>query len=213
MNSVKQVDWYFDYISPFAYLQSHRLEEIAEQVKIRYRPVLFAGLLRHWEHKGPAEIPGKRVLTFRYANWLAGKLGIPYRLPDHHPFNPLRALRLTLALGCSDHVIRTIFRAIWVDGLMPDTQEGWHAILERLQVENSEALISQASVKSTLRDNGEQAVAQEVFGVPTFVAGGQLFWGLDATDMLLDYLSNPHLFEDPEMVRILDVKPSTTRRG
>jgi 2-hydroxychromene-2-carboxylate isomerase len=195
MSTRGSVDWFFDYISPFAYLQRHRIAEVAEVADITFRPVLFAGLLRNWEHKGPAEIPGKRVLTFRHAHWLAEKMGVPYRMPDSHPFNPIKALRLTIALGCTVEVINTIFDAIWVDGLLPENEADWKEILNRLSVEN-----------------GALALKNELFGVPTFVANGHLFWGLDTTDMLLDYLSNPSFFEDPEMKRILYTKPSTTRR-
>lgn len=52
-------DWYFDFISPFAYLQFVRLGELAG-ARLRLRPVLFAGLLQHWGQLGPAEIPAKR---------------------------------------------------------------------------------------------------------------------------------------------------------
>jgi len=213
MSTRPNVDWYFDYVSPFAYLQRHRLDEVAAVANITLRPVLFAGLLRQWEHKGPAEIPGKRVVTFRQAQWLAGKMGVPYRLPDHHPFNPLKALRITVALGCNVDVVKTIFDAIWVDGLAPDTDEGWSAIIQRLDIDNAEDLLADPQVKGALQENGDLALKNDLFGVPTFVANGHLFWGLDTTDMLLDYLSNPSFFDDPEMRRILSTKPSTTRRS
>src|SRR5689334_10438458 len=82
-------DWYFDFISPFAYLQSEQLERLHPYVQIRYRPVLFAGLLKHWGQKGPAEIVPKRQFTFEFALWQAAKLGIPFKMPPAHPFNPL----------------------------------------------------------------------------------------------------------------------------
>ena len=211
-NSLKPVDWYFDYVSPFAYLQNCRLGEVSKLADITYRPVLFAGLLRQWETKGPAEIPGKRLLTYRHAHWLAGKMGVPYRMPPHHPFNPLRALRLTIALGCGADVVQTIFQSIWVDGLLPDSEDGWAAIIERLGISDVDELLAGPSVKLALQENGDRAAAQEVFGVPTFVADGHLFWGVDTTDMLLDFLSHPGLFEDPEMARLPTVAPSTSRR-
>ena len=54
-------DWYFDFVSPYSCLCLHRLAELAGEVTIAYRPVLFAGLLKHWGQKGPAEIPAKRL--------------------------------------------------------------------------------------------------------------------------------------------------------
>ena len=91
--------WYFDFISPFAYLQWQELARLPESLKISHRPVLFAGLLNHWGHKGPAEIPAKRRHTYRYCRWLAEQRNIPFTLPPAHPFNPLKALRLAVALG------------------------------------------------------------------------------------------------------------------
>jgi 2-hydroxychromene-2-carboxylate isomerase len=49
------IDWYFDFVSPFSYISLYRLKELPVQVS--YKPVLFAGLLKHWGQKGPAEIP------------------------------------------------------------------------------------------------------------------------------------------------------------
>ena len=64
-----------------------------------YKPVLFAGLLEHWGQKGPAEVPVKRRWTYRWCTWWARELGIPFRFPAAHPFNPLPHLRLALACG------------------------------------------------------------------------------------------------------------------
>jgi len=62
-----------------------------------YRPVLFAGLLKNWGQKGPAEIEPKRAWTFRHVHWLAQHHGIAMQTPAQHPFNPLAHLRLLLA--------------------------------------------------------------------------------------------------------------------
>lgn len=57
------IDWYFDFISPFSYLQSELLHTLPADVDIRFKPTLFAGLLKHWDNKGPAEIAPKRTWT------------------------------------------------------------------------------------------------------------------------------------------------------
>jgi 2-hydroxychromene-2-carboxylate isomerase len=92
-------DWYFDFISPFAYLQSAKMEELSRHATITPRPVLFAALLDHHGQLGPAEIEPKRTFIFRQALWLAQRHGIPMKLPPFHPFNPLPPLRLAIALG------------------------------------------------------------------------------------------------------------------
>ena len=91
--------WYFDLISPFAYLHFKQFHRLPADFKIEYVPVLFAGLLKFWGHKGPAEIPGKRIYTYRHIIWLAKHLEIPFKVPTSHPFNSLYALRLLIAAG------------------------------------------------------------------------------------------------------------------
>ena len=113
---MRSVTWYFDFVSPFAYLCLHRLKELPPEVAIEYRPVLFAGLLNHWGQKGPAELPTKRRYTYRWSHWWAHRLGIPFRYPAAHPFNPLHHLRLAIACGSTPEAIRRIFDAIWIGG-------------------------------------------------------------------------------------------------
>ena len=68
--------WYFDVISPYAYLHLKQFAKIAQPLDIEYRPVLFAGLLKHWETKGPAELPAKRRHTYRQCVWTARVNGL-----------------------------------------------------------------------------------------------------------------------------------------
>ena len=194
--------WYFDFVSPFSYLQTHRFNELPEGAEVVYRPVLFAGLLGHWETKGPAEISPKRVFTYRYVQWYAESHGVPFKIPPAHPFNPLKALRICIALGCGEAVVKEIFRFIWAEGRAPDDDDQWQSLCRRLGVTDGDARVAAPDVKATLRANTEEAAARGVFGVPTFEADGKLFWGLDATDMLLDYLAGPEDFESEEMRRV-----------
>src|SRR3954469_14507502 len=78
------VDWYFDFISPFSYLQSERLDTLGSRASIRLRPVLFAAILSSHAQKGPAEIPAKRAFTYRFVLWRASQMGIPLKFPPEH---------------------------------------------------------------------------------------------------------------------------------
>jgi 2-hydroxychromene-2-carboxylate isomerase len=173
-------------------------------------PIVFAGLLKHWQHKGPAELPTKRPHTYRHTTWLAEKLGVPFRYPPGHPFNSLHALRLTLATGCTYETVRAVNHFIWGEGRSP--AEEWPALAGRLGIADADAAAGAPAVKDALRANGERALAAGVFGVPTFVAGGHLFWGLDATDMLRDWLANPGLFDTEEMRRISALPVAAARK-
>ena len=196
-----QADWYFDFVSPYAYLQLMQFKRLPDSLKIRYRPVLFAGLLEHWGQKGPAEIPGKRLQTYRECQWRADRTGIPFKFPEMHPFNPLRALRLCIALGTEPAVVGAIFEFIFAEGRDIQSDDDWKALALRLDVDEPDALVSQAEVKNALRENTQAALGRGVYGVPTFAVGDELFWGDDMTDMLLEYLADPTLFTRGELAR------------
>ncbi len=186
------IDWYFDFISPYAYLQWQRLRREAPDLKLNARPVLFAGLLNHWENKGPVEIPPKRSWTYEHCLWVARRHDIPMRLPSAHPFNPLPLLRLAIALGATDDVVDRLFSYVWRDGLLPGDEGAWQDLLDELLVEPAD--IHADAIKQQLHVNCEQAIAAGVFGVPTAVVDGQLFWGVDATDMLLAFIDRDPFF-------------------
>ena len=203
--------WYFDFISPYSYLQFEAYPELMRSAELR--PLLFAGLLNHWGGKGPAEIPAKRVQTYRYTYWQAGQHGIAMTYPPAHPFNSIPVLRLALALDCRMDAVKAIFEFIWKEGR--SVADEWPALAERLGLgaEAANALIAQQRVKDDLAANGRQGIERGVYGVPTFDTGTELFWGLDATDMLLDYLEDPGVLDDPEMRRISNLPVGAARKS
>ena len=208
----RQADWYFDFVSPFAYLQFEAFDRLPGDLAISLKPVLFAGFLGHYEHKGPAEIPAKRRQTYRYCHWLAGKRGVPYKTPPRHPFNPLTVLRLAIALGAESEVVGLIFRHIWAEGNDGQDPESLTALAVSLGVEDLEARVGDPAVKQQLRANTEEAIERGVFGVPTFVVGEELFWGEDSTGMMVDYLADPELFRSGEFERLDNLPAAAARK-
>ncbi|MEO8305258.1 MAG: 2-hydroxychromene-2-carboxylate isomerase [Betaproteobacteria bacterium] len=205
-------DWYFDFVSPFAYLQSEQLASLAPWMSIRYRPVLFAGLLAANGHKGPAEIPAKRAFTYRFCLWQAKRLGIPLRFPPEHPFNPLPMLRLAIAGDSSADVVHRIFRFVWRDGRLPDLPIEWAELVGMLGIVGADERIATKEVKDELRRNTDEAIARGVFGVPTLVIGNECFWGADATEMANDYVAAGSRFVDPEYARVAALPVGASRR-
>ena len=201
---MNRATWYFDFVSPFAYLQNLRLHEFAEHLLIERKPLLLAGLLKHWGTKGPAEISAKRIFTYRHIQWYANRLDIPLQFPERHPFNPIPLLRLCIAKGCSNNTVDSIFRCVWEEGLVGDDPDNWHTFCDAVGLNTTEAneLISTPEVKSELKSNGENAIEQGIFGVPTLVVNGNLFWGNDSMDFVRDYLANPKMFENQTMKRL-----------
>ena len=206
------ITWYFDFISPFSYLQQARFGHFPPEIVVQAKPILFAGLLNHWEHKGPAEIPTKRIFSYQHVVWLGKKHGTPLRMPPAHPFNPLRALRLAIVLKSDLSVISKIFNYIWKDGLSVADDAAWFEFAATLGVIEPDVLTSQKEVKQQLRQNTEAAIKSGVFGVPSIIADGHLFWGFDATDMYLDYHRNPHFYADLGLQSIADIPESAVRK-
>lgn len=195
---MKQLVFHFDFISPYAYLAFERLPEALQGLSYRvdYRPVLFAGLLKHHGQLGPAEIPGKRAWTYRQVAWLGEHHGIPLQMPAAHPFNPLALLRLALACGqdglANRYVCETIFRHVWRDGgdaTDPARLQALHDLLQPRRDPASDA------VKGELKDNTAAAIARGLFGVPTVEVEGKLFWGADALPMLRAFLEGDRWFD------------------
>ncbi len=208
----RHADWYFDVVSPYAYLQFTTFDRLPNDLQIRIKPVLFAGLLSAWDNMGPAEIPAKRSQTYRYCHWQAGKRGIPFKTPPRHPFNPLAVLRLAVALEGDAASVGAIFHHIWGTGNDGQGPESLGALAASLGVDDWQARINDPAIKQQLRANTDEAVAAGVFGVPTFAIDGEIFWGDDVTEMLLDYLDNPEPFRHGEWGRLGDLPVAAQRR-
>jgi 2-hydroxychromene-2-carboxylate isomerase len=195
MNSTKysspQLTWYFDFISPYAYLQSECLEQFDTVGTLQLKPILFAGLLKHWGQLGPAEIVPKRQWTFEHVVWQARQHQIPVAMPPAHPFNPLPFLRLALACQCSRDAVREIFRFIWLKGYAFENDAAFERLLVSLN--KTRADLELPAVKEQLKANTEHAIVNEVFGVPTLLVesegrAAQKFWGFDSSEMAISFI-------------------------
>jgi 2-hydroxychromene-2-carboxylate isomerase len=200
------IDWYFDFVSPYSYIALHRLEELGQPVN--FKPVLFAGLLQHWGQKGPAEVPAKRKWTYRWCTWWAKELGIPFRFPAEHPFNPLHHLRLALACGSRPDAVKRIFDSLWMRGENASDQARFAALCAELGVQ-PDALAAQ---KDALRRETEAAAARGVFGVPTFVIDGEVFWGADSLDFAKAFLKDKAVVRNDEMRRVDSLPVGAARK-
>jgi len=208
----RHADWYFDIVSPYAYLQFAAFDRLPDDLQVHIKPVLFAGLLGAWDNLGPAEIPGKRRQTYRYCHWLAAKRGVPFKTPPRHPFNPLTILRLAVALDGEPAAVGAIFHHVWGTGNDGQDLDSLSALAETLGISDWQDRVNDPAVKQQLRTNTDEAVAQGVFGVPTFVIDGELFWGDDVTDMMLDYLEDPNWAQRDEWSRVGDLPVAAQRR-
>ncbi|EYF06787.1 2-hydroxychromene-2-carboxylate isomerase [Chondromyces apiculatus] len=194
------IRFFFDVISPYAYLGWTQIHALAERTGAVVVPeaVLFAAMLNHHGNKGPAEIAPKRIYLFKDVLRRAHRLGVPFAAPPHHPFNPLTAMRvasLPLPEESRRRLIDGLFAAVWGGGEGLESPEAVARVATAVGLDGA-ALVAEAQTaeaKARLRERSDAAIQQGVFGVPTMVVGDELFWGADALVEVEAYLRG----EDP----------------
>lgn len=205
MDDASEIVWYFDIVSPFSYLALPAVEVLAARRPLALRPVVLGAMLAHWGVLGPAEVPPKRLHTYRLCRFLADRAGVPMRFPPRHPFRSLESLRLLTALGAPPPAVRTAFDFVWREGRDPSDPAEFAALCERLPDGDP------ADAKAALREETDAAIAAGVFGVPTLSIGAELFWGVDALPMAEAYLEDRALFARGEMARLADLPAGVER--
>ena len=189
---MQRVIFDFDIISPYAYLAFERLPAVLEGVShhVEYRPLLFAGLLKHWGHTAPVAVAPKKAWLFRQCEWIAQQEGIVFRPPTPHPFNPLALLRLLLASAPAGgqpnrRVVELAMRHVWArDGGDPNDAAALQVLAQAIGPVRDPA---GDEVKRELQARTADAAVAGVFGVPSFrLDDGLLFWGADSMAMLAD---------------------------
>ncbi len=186
--------WYFDFVSPFAYLHWQKLKALPRFAEITPVPIALGAVLHHLGTLGPAEIPAKRLVTYRNVLWQAQRENVPLRFPPGHPFNPLAALRLCLAAGVTPASVDLLFNWIWRDGHAADSPAALALPGAMLDIADVAVAVAAPAVKEQLRRNTDAAIAAGVFGVPTLAIDAELFWGNDAHDQILAALADPGCF-------------------
>lgn len=214
---MKLVRFYFDPISPYAWLASKDLRCIeAADFGVEVVPVLFAGLLKASGLRGPVEIPIKRVHVFRDVMRLAAEMGLKFAGPPGHPFNPLMALRMCTAvedLRARRDFTMAMLTACWEKGLDVSSTAGLVTLANACGLDG-EALAKEAvtpRIKQALTDATALAAEAGMFGVPTFEYEGDYFWGADRIDSLLWRMAGNRI-DEAGLQEFLDRPPLAERR-
>lgn len=187
----KQIEYYFDYGSPFSYLADSQMPALARRngAELVYRPVLLGGIFKATGNASPISIPAKgKYMMIELERW-ARHYGIPMKMNPHFPFNTIRLMRGAIAAQRQDRLAAyhpQMFRAVWSEGRDVGKEAVLREILESAGIEP--ASIDGDEIKNQLRANSDEAVARGAFGVPTFFVDGEMFWGNDRLDFLEDAL-------------------------
>ena len=182
----QQVEFFFDYGSPFSYLADTQLAALERRTgaSVIYRPMLLGAVLKETGNASPVTVPAKgRYMGVELQRW-ARRYGVPFAANKFFPINTIRLMRGAVAAQqaeCFAEYHRAIYPAFWVDGANLGEPEVIWAVLDKagLNADLILARIEEPGVKEQLRLNTEEAVRRGVFGAPTFFVGEEMFWGND----------------------------------
>lgn len=189
---MRTVEFLYDFMSPYSYLASTRVEAIVTRAggTVRWRPVFLPGLMKATGNHGPTEVPAKALYVLKDVNDWARLLGLPpVVLPDPFPFLAAQANRVALvaeAQGKIRELSQRLFHRIWADGADCNSPEVLGGVLREVGLEPGPVLerAQRQELKDLLRKNTDEAVSRGAFGVPTFFVQDELFVGNDRLDFV-----------------------------
>ncbi len=197
MADQQHLDFFFDFVSPYGYLGSVAVERLAERrgIEIVWHPVLLGiSVLKVMGLKALQDTPVKRDYVRHDLERFARFLEIPFRRPEA-PIRPLAAARaFTWLNGLDPHgakrFARAVYQASWAEARDISSVEFVVELGRSLGFDEAgiRAATADEVVKGSLRAKVDAAIARGVFGVPTFMTGGELFWGVDRLPMLEAWL-------------------------
>ena len=192
----KSIDFYFDFISPYAFIAHNKVKKIEKEYmfKINYQPILLGGLHNLHEIKAPAFIPSKAKFMIRDCKLIAEKNRINFKFNSYFPIRSLNLMRGVLVAeedNVKSYYIDSIFDAIWQDGLNMNDENIIQKVLKNLNINPKTFLlrVTSSSIKDSLRKKTTEAYEKSIFGAPTFVSNNKIFWGQDRIEFVLNEAS------------------------
>ena len=180
-----ELQYYFDFSSPYSYLGACRIESIARSVNatLVWKPMLLGGVFKHLG--GPmvplmASPQAKQDYTMTDMRRWAQYFNIPFNWPSQFPMNTIKALRIAIQLENPAVFIQRTYRAYWAEDQDINDPETLAALLSDLGL--SRDLLdrtAEPTVKQMLIDATQEAIDIGIFGAPTCVVGGELYFGQD----------------------------------
>lgn len=182
------LDFWYEFGSTYSYLSVSRIEGVAGAagVQLSWRPFLLGPIFKDqgWNDSPFNVYPAKGRYMWRDVERQCDKYGIPFTKPSRFPRDGLLAARVA-CLATSEDWLPEFTRAVFHANFAEDREIGdpveIRSILDALDQPGAE-LIEEAQSpenKERLRDQTKQAVDLGIFGAPSFVVDGELFWGDD----------------------------------
>jgi len=192
----KSIDFYFDIISPYAYLAYKQLNSLEnlKQIKFNYKPILLGGLHKLAGITAPAFNEFKMKNMKNDCNLIASKKNIKFQWNDKFPINSLKIMRGYLSVNeeKKDIYLETFFNAYWRDNINLEDIEDIKNLLRKIDIDINKFFddLENIEIKEKLKKITNLAFEKEVFGAPTFIVNDKLFWGQDRLDYALEEYSN-----------------------
>ncbi len=192
----KSVEFFYDFVSPAAYLASTQMPGIGERTGARviYRPFLLGGVFKATGNSAPMTIPAKGAWLLNDLHNFAKRYGVEMKMNPNFPFHTVGLMRGALWAEQKGQLIpysEAMFRATWVEAKNLVDEAVVAEILKSISLDPSEyaEAIGQQEIKDKLRENTEEAVKRGAFGAPTMFVGDKMFWGQDRLDFVEEALS------------------------
>ena len=191
----KSIDFYFDIISPYAYLAYKQLNSLEnlKQIKFNYKPILLGGLHKLAGITAPAFNEFKMKNMKNDCNLISYKKNFKFQWNDKFPFNSLKIMRGFLSVNekKKDIYLETFFNAYWQDNIDLENIEVIKNLLKKIDVDTNKFFndLEDIKIKEKLKEITNSAFEKEVFGAPTFIVNDKLFWGQDRLDYALEEYS------------------------
>ena len=192
---INQIDFYFDFISPYSYLAHKRIKilEKNKNIKINYKPILLGGLHNSIGITAPAFINPKAKFMIRDCKMIAKKFNIKFKFNPLFPINSLNLMRGLLSIKSSirNKYIDIFFDAYWKDALNLNDEKIISNILKKIKINKNDFYknIKDTKIKNKLRNLTQTALNKDIFGAPTFVVNKKIFWGQDRLEYAIDEYS------------------------
>ena len=185
----KEIDLYFDFISPYSYL-AHQKIKFIKNVNFNYKPVLVGGLHNLQGITPPAFIKPKLKHMISDCDLIAKKNKSNFIWNLGFPINSLNIMRGYLFTNVEnrDLYLDVMFDAYWKNNLDISNEEIIKTLLKKCKIESTSFFdgIKKATIKDELKSVTQKAHDNEIFGVPTFVVNNKIFWGQDRLEFALD---------------------------
>ena len=188
---VVEVQFLFDFGSPNAFLVHRAIPAIEQRTGVRfaYVPILLGGLFKLTGNQSPAAafagIKNKPEYNQLEMRRFIARYGIAdFVFNPFFPINTLQLMRGALAaqeLSVFECYVDAVFDAMWTRGLDMGQPAQIAATLAQagLPVEQLLALSQAPEIKQRLLDNTQTAFEHGAFGSPSFLVGGELYFGKD----------------------------------